>query len=236
MVQEHWVQRGGVELHYLVSAEGSQLTPLVYIPGSLGNAEDFRDEMARLAPRPSFAVSHRGVGKSSAPERGYSFGDHVADLEAVLDHLALGPACIMAFSLGVAIALGYAVRHPEQLAGLVLLDYPARYRVRSEAWVEQALPFARGRGIPEHVVRQLSAESEAVELWNDLSVITCPVLIVKGGQSPSLSDEDLERYRSALPQAQIEVVEDSGHEIYKPDYERFMRLVERFLSRLDEAL
>ena len=233
MIQEDWVEHDVARLHYLQWGDAADLTPLVYIPGSLGSANHFREEMQLLAPRRTVAVSPRGLGESSAPQHGYSFTNRVDDLEVVLDRLALAPSCVMAFSLGVPVALRYATRNPTRVPGMILLDYPARYPARSPEWLERALPFARERGIPERVVRRLQLESEQVELWDELPDVRAPVLIIKGGKSPAVSDDDLDRYRKELPHAQIEVFEDSGHEVHQPDYERFIGLVEKFLRSLD---
>lgn len=138
----------------------------------------------------------------------------------------------MAFSLGVPIAISYAATNRDKVKGLILLDYPARYPERSEAWLERALPFAIQRGIPEHVVRGLQREAEAVELWDELRALERSTLLVKGGVSPAVSEEDLHRYRDT-PHVRIEVFEDSGHEIHKPDYQRFLRTVKGFLTQLD---
>lgn len=84
MIQDAWALSGGVRIHYLDSGEEKDPArlPLMYIPGSLGSAEDFRAEMEKLLPRHTIAVSWRGAGKSDAPERGYTLEDQVADAEA----------------------------------------------------------------------------------------------------------------------------------------------------------
>ena len=234
MIEDRWGDRDGVKLHYLIHRGATHRVPLVYVPGSLGRVEEFRAEMERLAPRATLAVNKRGVFEGDdAPQHGYGFEDRVADLEAVLADADLGPACLMAFSLGVPVALGFAVRHPDEVRGVILLDYPARYQARDDAWLDRALPFARERGIPERVVRAIYRESAPVELWSELGTLSCPVLLVVGGKSPSVSGADLERYRDALPDLRVEVFEDAGHEVFRPDYERFMRLIERFLAELD---
>lgn len=234
MIEDRWGKRGEVELHYLVQRGTADLVPLVYVPGSLGKAEEFRAEMERLARRATLAVDKRGVFEGEdAPQHGYAFEDRVTDLEAVLADAGLGPACLMAFSLGVPVALGYAARHPDDVRGLILLDYPARYPTHDDAWLERALPFARDRGIPERVVRAIHRDSSPVELWGAVGALRCPVLLVVGGKSPGVSAEERERYRDALPDLRIEVFEDAGHEVFRPDYERFMRLIERFLAELD---
>lgn len=234
LIQDGWTDAGEVSLHYLLAEGEAPLTPLVYVPGSLGNGEDFRSEMTRLAPRTTVAMSPRGLGKSSAPREGYSFAQRVADLGTVLEAVDLPPVCLMAFSLGVPIAVAYAARYPEHIRGLLLLDYPARYPQRSQTWLEAALPFARERGIPEHVVRSVQQESVQVELWDDLERVNRPTLLIKGGRSRLVDEQDLARYRRT-PQLQVEVFDDAGHEVFKPDYERFMTTVERFLLQLDNG-
>jgi len=77
------------------------------------------------------------------------------------------------------------------------------------------------------------SESTAVELWEGIERITCPVLLIVGGQSPFVTEEDVERYRKAWPQLQLEIFEESGHEVFRPNYERFMRVIERFLRAID---
>jgi pimeloyl-ACP methyl ester carboxylesterase len=234
MIEDHWVTTDEVMLHYLIAKHETGLTPLIYVPGSLGSADDFRDEMNALAPRTTVAVSPRGLGRSSAPERGYSLDHRVRDLDLVLETLDLDHYYLMAYSLGVPIAVAHTARNALQVRGLILLDYPAHYPERSPAWLEGAMPFARERGIPEHVVSALQREARPTDLWNELETIACPVLLVKGGNSPTISDGDLDRYLS-LRQVTVRVFQDSGHEIHKPDYGRFIGTIRGFLEELDEG-
>lgn len=48
-----------------------------------------------------------------------------------------------------------------------------------------------------------------------------------------LEPEDAERYLKLLPNARLVVFEDAGHELWRPNYERFMRVIEGFLLELD---
>lgn len=68
------------------------------------------------------AVDLRGRGLSDHPETGYSLEQHNADLAAVIKHLGLKRLVVMGHSLGAYIALTLAARHPELVAGLILLD------------------------------------------------------------------------------------------------------------------
>lgn len=232
MIEDRWVDSAGVHLHYL-AAGGSAATPLVYVPGALGSAEQFLPEMKRLAPRRCLAISKRGLGKSSAPPSGYGLADRVNDLIAVLQAADVGSACIMAFSMGVPVAIRLAALRPDLVAGLILLDYAPRHRKIAETWFGLAMPHALESGVSEHVVRAMIDESEEIDLAPDLTSVRVPVLVVVGGMSHHVPEPERNRYREAVPHLQLVVFEDSGHEVFKPDYEKFMRLVEEFLVSVD---
>ena len=170
MIQEHWTNNQGVSVHYLTAGDDPTLTPLLYVPGALGSAEAFTGEMTRFSPRRTFALSVRGHGKSGAPEAGYRFENLVSDVAAVAEAVPF-PFCLMAFSRGVPLALSYAVGHPQRVGGLVLLDYPARYRRIPETWIAQAADFSLQT--PKHAIVGLQRESEYVSLWESLEVLRC---------------------------------------------------------------
>jgi pimeloyl-ACP methyl ester carboxylesterase len=69
------------------------------------------------------AMDLRGHGDSDwHPEHAYDYDDHVRDVEAVLAHLGIERLVVVAHSLGGRIAMLFAGRHPEQVAGLVIVD------------------------------------------------------------------------------------------------------------------
>lgn len=178
MIQEHFADRRGVKLHYLSSSGSSELTPLVYVPGFGSDAESFRDEMKRLSPRHTVGVGKRGLGKSSVTETGYSFEEQVADLAVVIEHVGVSGFCLMAFSIGVPIALGYALKHPTVLNGLILLDYRACYPQIPRTWAEQTT--RANINLSKDYVFGSQQASKEIQLWDRLSAIPCPALIIRG--------------------------------------------------------
>ncbi len=65
----------------------------------------------------------RGHGRSDRPPDGYSLDDGITDLEALLERLRVtGPVHLVGNSYGGTIAFGYAVRHPERVASLSLIE------------------------------------------------------------------------------------------------------------------
>ena len=109
---DHFVDNNGVLVNYLESLIDSNQTPLLYIPGMLGSAEQFEDEMKALDERKCYSISLRGNGKSTAPEAGYSFAEQFNDLEAVIKGLDIDQFYLMSYSMGVPYAVQAAIKNP----------------------------------------------------------------------------------------------------------------------------
>jgi pimeloyl-ACP methyl ester carboxylesterase/DNA-binding CsgD family transcriptional regulator len=85
----------------------------------------------------------RGCGLSDVGAGSLSVDTWVADLEAVVDAAGLDRFDLLGVSQGAAIAVAYAARHPERVAGLVLYGGYARgRRVRGQEDQEDALVAA----------------------------------------------------------------------------------------------
>ena len=64
-----------------------------------------------------------GLGWSDAPSSPRTFERIVDDLSAVIDHVAAGDRCMLVgHSFGSFVVRAYAMRHPERVVGLVLVD------------------------------------------------------------------------------------------------------------------
>jgi pimeloyl-ACP methyl ester carboxylesterase len=69
------------------------------------------------------AVDQRGHGDSDwDPEGRYDSESMADDLEALLAELEIDRFVLIGFSMGGRVSMSYAARHPERLAGLVLVD------------------------------------------------------------------------------------------------------------------
>lgn len=80
------------------------------------------------------AYDLRGHGRSDRPASGYRIEDHATDLFALLDALGItAPVHVVAFSYGGAIAMAAAMRHPERMASVTLLDGA----VPTEGWKDK---------------------------------------------------------------------------------------------------
>ncbi len=71
----------------------------------------------------TLAIDLRGHGDSDHdPERRYGYDAHVADLEAALTELGVERLVLVGHSFGGRVAMFFAGRHPERIAGLIIVD------------------------------------------------------------------------------------------------------------------
>jgi 3-oxoadipate enol-lactonase len=114
-------ERDGVALNVVAEGAGE---PVVLLHG---HTLDLRvwDDLAPALVRAGFLVvryDQRGHGRSSSPPAGYRWGDHSADLGAVLDATGCSAAHVIGLSKGGGIALELALRVPARVRSLTLVS------------------------------------------------------------------------------------------------------------------
>jgi pimeloyl-ACP methyl ester carboxylesterase len=68
-------------------------------------------------------------------------------------------------------------------------------------------------------------------LWDDVSKLTVPLMLVRGGDSGVVGDEDVAALRGRQPDVRIETVEGAGHSIQGDRPVELARLLADFLER-----
>jgi pimeloyl-ACP methyl ester carboxylesterase len=103
---------------------GADSRPLVFVHGWGDTGETWQFVVDQLAPdRTCIAMDMRGFGRTERPRDGYWFPDYLADLEALLDHVAPGEAVdLVGHSMGANIVMLYAGVRPERVRRLVNLE------------------------------------------------------------------------------------------------------------------
>lgn len=111
---------GGGHVRFRESGDGS---PVLLIHGTGGPA--WFGSIERLASRHRVVdYDRRGFGSSSALQvRGY-LDDQIADSIAVIESLGLRDSVVVGHSWGGIVALGLAIRAPELVSRLILMEPP----------------------------------------------------------------------------------------------------------------
>ena len=134
---------------------------VVMLHGWVASAYSFRHQLSSLPAVGArcVAVDLRGFGLSDKPRgRGsYTMDGYIADLDALLDALALKRVVLMGHSMGGGIALTYALARPERVSGLALLCptgvVPVAFLTLPKLMPRALASMAEGRLVPRWEAR-----------------------------------------------------------------------------------
>lgn len=251
----------GLDLHVYDGAGRGRLPTVVMLHGLGAGGASFGPMVTALRPHVRRVILPElpGHGFSAHPEDG---GDITADLllDAIsdaLDGLLDEPAIVLGNSLGGAVALGYALRRPERVRGLMLVS-PAGAKMEADEWRELVSAFdltttAEARRFLERVyhrppwflalfahefpdvlkkpaVRQIlaSVTPEHSPTPDELALLSMPILLLWGRSERLLPASALAWFRQHLPpQTVIEEPAGFGH---APQLEQPERLAARVVA------
>lgn len=201
--------RDGVTLHVQELGSGP---PVVMLHGLLvGNMTTWYFSAASELSKKHRVILFdlRGHGMSARATRGYDVATMAGDLESIVDRVAREPVALVGHSYGAAVALTFALRHPERVRKLALVEAPLppsrleeldRFLGQSPDTMLDALPEVlraavvgggrRGRRFVD-AMRFLATESSlfadlrrAEDIPDDaLAALRCPLLAVYGTES-----------------------------------------------------
>ena len=118
----HSVLVNGTELHYAELGSG---TPVVFVHGSLSTLDDWRAQLDTFARHYRVIVYSRRYHPPNPQRRdGATYGLflHADDLAALLERLGVERAHIIGHSYGGYVALAFALRYPDKVWDLVLVE------------------------------------------------------------------------------------------------------------------
>ncbi len=225
----------GLRMYYEVHGHGGTGRPLVLLPGGLQTIElSFGAVLGELAAgRRVIATELQGHGRTADIERDLEPGLLAGDVAALLDHLGVGQADVLGFSLGGMVAVQLALDHPDRVGRLIPVSVsfasdgyhqeisdPARYAASTrmpteEDFREMREAYARVAPDPDHFGAFWARVGQAANShkgWTpgELGSITAPTLVVFG-------DHDFVRLEHAvqvhglIPGAQLAVLPGATH-------------------------
>lgn len=113
----------GVELFYEERGAG---VPIVFSHGLLWSGRMFEAQVAALADRyRCITYDHRGQGRSPRSPARYDMDDLTADAAALIESLGAAPCHFVGLSMGGMVGLRLALRRPELLRSLTLIESAA---------------------------------------------------------------------------------------------------------------
>lgn len=114
----------GARIHYEEAGTGSET--IVFSHGLLMSGEMFEEQVRELSERyRCISYDHRGQARSEVTESGYDMDSLTNDAAALIRELDAAPCHFAGLSMGGFVGMRLAIRHPELLKSLILMDTSA---------------------------------------------------------------------------------------------------------------
>ena len=248
--EEIWVQKGNLRIYgvaHIPQTAGS--CPLVIFSHGLGNNHESGARYAqRLAEKgiAVYAFDFCGGSASGVPNRSDGTNAEMSvlteadDLEAVLEQakswefVDREKIFLMGESQGGLVTIIAASRHPEDIAGMVLL-YPA-LSARSDHGVNR---YPDKESVPEEVNLfggwMRVGRNYITDLWDldfdrMLAGFSGKVLLLHGDQDGTVDLSWSEQAARVIPDCEFHVIRGGGHEFYGQPFEDAAALVQAYLD------
>ena len=261
-----WGEVDGMRVHVYDGAGTGDLPTVVMIHGLASAGISFAGVIARLRPHVRRVVVPElpGHGMSTHPGDRRVTPELVLDtISAALDRVVTEPVIVVGNSLGGAVAIDYAKRHPDQVRALILVS-PAGARLRDEEWQKlvQAFEVTGAREarrflgriydrppwflalaahelpnlLRRRAVRDILATStqEHSLTPEDLAALRMPVLLLWGRSERLLPAEALAYFREHLPETAV--IEEPHGFAHSPQLEHPRRVADRIVAFAHHAI
>jgi len=249
--------RDGVRLCYEES--GTDSAPIVFVHGWCCDHSYFAPQFGHFAARHRVvSIDQRGFGESDKPAQAYTIEGFADDLAFICGELGLKRPALVGHSMGGAIALATAARHPDLPRAIALCD-PAvivpevvlagmrpfiealagpGYRAIAEGFIAERL-FSKldDPGRKARIVAQMTATPQHVmhsafhhlfSFDSEAAARACRVPVLLIDAEAPIPDRA--RFKAACPQLQVAQTAGAGHfhQLEVPDQVNAM--LDRFLA------
>ena len=229
----------GVSIAYSVTGEGP---PLVLVHGYTGDVSEWENQIEEFAGDFRVLVlDNRGHGQSEAPTdiEAYTVELMVEDTLAVIAVAGFEKYHLVGHSMGGAVALEIALRHPGRLFSLTLHDTSHSFADHDQPG--ETLPYVP----PEHIkmgAKRIAGMSKTAlaGTWKGLigwrgatdrdHQIETPTLIIYGDRDGSRIIEGSQRLKELIPHATIVVIKGGGHSPQRQCPDEFNAALRRHLE------
>lgn len=241
MIEQRSVNVGSAEFAYLVAGDGP---PVILIHGLAGSSRWWARNITHLAQSfQVYAIDLIGFGES----RGYhpfNLDDAAGHLANWMDSLGITRASVIGHSMGGFIVVNLAADFPEHVERLALVGAAAVPLNRRYPW--QTLGPVRGlfdltfdsfsllvtdacRAGPV-TIWKAARDLGTADITGKLSGIQAPTLVIWGEHDPIIPLRAGKQIAGILPNAELVVIGDAGHNVMWDRPEAFNQAVMDFLT------
>ncbi|HET9439024.1 MAG TPA: alpha/beta hydrolase [Longimicrobiales bacterium] len=251
------VNVNGMRMYYEVSGAGE---PLIVLHGAYMNISSMGDIIPRLAKTHKvYAIEMQGHGRTTDIARPITYSNLADDVAAFMDAVRIEKADVFGYSMGAAVGLQLAIRHPAKVKKLAA----ASVAYDAEGWqsafkdfipqmtVEMflAMPFAQEYrklapnpdGFPELVRKLIALEKEPMAWAEDVKRLKTPVLIITGDADVATLEHSVAMFRllgggvmgdmgKPLPESRLAVMPATSHTAVITQVDLLYGFIEPFLK------
>lgn len=186
----------GINLYYEVHGTGA---PLIMLHGGFGTFEMFAAlSPALIEQHQVIGVDLYGHGRTALTDRPLRFEQMADDIAGLIEHLGLEQSSVLGYSLGGAVALQAAIRHPDRVKKLVVISSPFKrsgwYPETQTGMASLAPEFFQGTPMheaylrvapkpddfPRFVAAMQDGMSQEYDWTEQVSALPMPTLIIAG--------------------------------------------------------
>lgn len=248
-----------VRIEYEWVGSGDAHSPVVLLLheglGSLSMWRDFPARLCEACGARALIYSRPGYGRSTRPEGDeprepdYLHRQAYEVLPAFLEAVGVGQGApapwVFGHSDGGTIALLYAARFPERVAGLVVVAPHIFVEDVTVAGIERARAAYLAGGVRERLARHhddpdwvfrswcdiwLDPRFRAWSIEREIAAIRCPVLAVQGADDEYGTMEQIRGIARQVPHARLLEIAGAGHSPHRDRPEAVIASVREFMA------
>ncbi|NOT06097.1 MAG: alpha/beta hydrolase [Anaerolineales bacterium] len=232
--------------------------PVILIHGAGGNHLSWPPQIRRLADEKMCALDLPGHGQSEGVGK-HSVDEYAEDVVAFMKELKIRAAILVGVSMGSAIALTVALKHPKKVLGLGLLGSGAKLRV-SQAILETAgnpntfesavdiINEGCFSGSVSQSLLELSKKQmleirppvlqgdflacNEFDVVGQLEQIDLPTLIICGAEDKMTPVKFSELLHGRIANSQLHIVDNAGHLVMLEQPDIVAELLKKFIDDL----
>jgi pimeloyl-ACP methyl ester carboxylesterase len=235
--------------------------PVILIHGAGGTHISWPPQIRRLADENIYALNLSGHGKSEGAGR-QSVDEYADDVIAFMNELNIRAAVIVGISLGGAVALTLALKHPKKVLGLGLIGSGSKLRVSPEILetVRNLSMFEFGVDmVIENCFRSTTSQSlieqskktmleirpsvllgdflacNEFDVTDQLEKISIPTIIICGAEDKMTPPKYSELLRDGIVNSQIHVL-NAGHMVMLEQPNAVADLLKQFIDSLPQKM
>jgi len=178
------VKLGGLDVHYKQRGDGKPV--IILLHGYGASTFSWRSVMKPLAEygkviaydRPAFGLTERPLPGDWQGDSPYSLESQTSLLLALMDEMKIKKAILVGNSAGGTVALNAALKHPDRVQGLVLVDAAIFVDKQRPQWQQLIMKLPQFRRLGPLLIRSIEKKGDDLvrSAWHDPDKVTPEVL------------------------------------------------------------